>query len=199
MSHSKILMSGVVLALAAGVVVPRSASAGPAESRLVEFVGWTLRVFTPPDPCHPPDPCKVTLQTEIAPRQHADLIQSFLVGHHTDAGRAFHPEFQLATEESPPDPCRGDAACPPGPPVDQFPPGPPGDQIPPGPPSDVGAQPPGPPGKIAVRFDVVDPARAAVLITIPSGYALQGSVDASGRTAYTLAPTGMVNPVLPNQ
>jgi len=170
MSRSTIIVSSLILALAAGVAVPRIASAGAAEDRLVEFAGWTLRLFYPPDPCSPPDPCKIKLQTEIAPRQRADLIQSFLFGRHTDSGRVFHPEFQLATEVLPPDPCKGDATCPPG-----------------------------PPDKLAVRFDVVDAANAAVSITVPSGFALQASVDANGGTAYTLAPTGVANPVQVNQ
>ncbi len=176
MSRSRGIFSSLILALAAGVAVPRSASAGAAEDRLVAFAGWTLRLFTPPDPCSPPDPCMIKLQTEIAPRQHADLIQSFLFGRHTDRGRVFHPEFQLATQVLPPDPCKGDATCsPPGPPVDQ---------------GGTTQQPPGPPTKLAVRFDVVDAANAAVSVTVPSGFTLQPSVDANGGTAYTLAPDG---------
>ncbi len=165
MTRSKLVISGVVLALGTGGLV-RPASADRGDNRLVDFIGWGLRLIHPPDPCSPPDPCRWKLETDIAPRQHTDVNQIFFIGHH--AARAFQAEARLLVE------------IPPGPPSDG--------ENPPGPPSD-GEIPPGPPQTpIALRFDVIDTANT-VVITVPDGFELVPVADRNGHTAYTLAPS----------
>jgi hypothetical protein len=106
MHGSKLVISSLVVAI--GVGGARPASADREDIRLLDFINWTLRLISPPDPCTPPDPCHFKLQTDIAPRQHPDVNQIFIVGHHSD--RAFEHEARFAI-----DPCSG-PSCPPGPP-----------------------------------------------------------------------------------